>query len=128
MKLGPVILVPQPRKSWSWTLDLFWVFVPLTIACGFWELGGWETLAFYSAVGVNVLLGGVTIARLLGYMIATNVIATNVWKERLYSIIQGVVWAAAMAFVWPDTGLGHVYLVLILLNFCLLEFWHPKKG
>lgn len=123
MNLGPVILVPQPQKSWSWRLDLFWVLVPLTIACGFWKLGGWETLAFYSAVGVNVLLSGVTIARLLGYMIATST-----RKEKFYSIIQGAVWAAAMVFAWPDTGLGHIYLTLIFLNFCLLEFRCSKKG
>lgn len=122
MNLGKVTLVPERTKSWSWTLDLFWVLVPLTIACGFWELGGWETLAFYSAIGVNILLGGVIVARLLGYMIATNA-----GKERFYSIIKGAVWAATMVFVWPDTGLGHVYLILIFLNFCLLEFKRPKK-
>ncbi len=123
MRLGGITLVPPRKKVWSWTLDLFWVLAPLTIACGFWDLGVLETAARYSAIGVNILLGGVTIARFLGYMIATNV-----GKERLYSIIKGAVWGAAMVFAWPDSGLGYVYLILIFLNFCLLEFKRPKKG
>lgn len=121
MPLGRITV--NPTRSVSWRLDFFWVLTPLTIACGIWDLGGWATLAFYSAVGVNVLLGAVTIARFLGY-----IIAIDAGKERLYSSIKGAVWAAAMVFAWPDTGLGHVYLILIVLNFCLLEFRRSKKG
>lgn len=123
MRLGGITLVPQPQKPWSWTMDLFWVLAPLTIACGIWELGGWETLVFYSAIGINLILGAVTVLRFLGYMIAINT-----RKEKNSSFIKGIIWAGTMIFAWPASWVGPVYGILIFVNYCLLEMKRPKKG
>lgn len=116
-------IILEPRREFSWSLDLFWVMCPFTVACGIWDLGGWATLAFYGAIGINLILGCVTVLRLLGYKITIDP-----QKKVLYSFAQGIAWAAAMLFAWPASWVGPVYGILIFLNFCLLEFKRPKKG
>ena len=116
-------IILEPRGGFSWTLDLFWVFVPFTIACGIWDLGGWATLAFYGAIGITLILSTVTILRMLGYMIAINT-----RKEKNSSLIKGIIWAGTMIFAWPVSWVGPVYGILILINYCLLEFKRLKKG
>lgn len=123
MNLGKVTLVPERTKSWSWSLDLFWVLVPLTIACGFWELGSLEEMMWAISVLCTVFVGCVVVLRILGYMIFLDT-----QEKILYSLLKGAVWGAAMIFAWPDSGVGPGYLILIFLNFCLLEFKRPKKG
>lgn len=121
MPLGRITV--NPTRSVSWRLDLFWVLASLTIACGFWELGGLEEMVWAVSVLCAVFVGCIGIMRLLGYMIFLDT-----QEKILYSLLKGAVWGAAMIFAWPDSGVGPVYLIVIFLNFCLLEIRRPKKG
>lgn len=116
-------IILEPRGGFSWTLDLFWVLVPLTIACGIWDLGGLETFVLYCFYAISLILGVVTILRMLGYMIVINT-----RKEKNSSLIKGIIWAGTMIFAWPVSWVGPVYGILIFVNYCLLEFKRLKKG
>lgn len=113
----------KPLREMSWSLDLFWILVPFTIACGIWDLGGFETFAFWISWGICLVLGVITIMRL------TNQIgALNTKRKVLYSAGQGVVWAAAMIFAWPTAWVGGIYLILILVNHALIEIKRSKRS
>lgn len=115
-------LEPQ-RAWWSWNLDLFWVLVPLTAACGYWELGGWETVAYFVAVITNVLLGVVIAMRLLGFIVS---IASR--DRMLISFAKGAAYSAAIIYAWPNDWMGYAYIILIITTLCLMEIRRPKKG
>ncbi len=121
MRLGGITLVPQLQKSWSWTLDLFWVLVPLTAACGLGDLGGWETVAYFVAVLTNGLLGVVIVMRLLGYTVS---IASR--DRVLMSFAKGAAYSAAMIYAWPNDWVGYVYIILIITTLCLMEIRRSK--
>ncbi|KKL73789.1 hypothetical protein LCGC14_2071380 [marine sediment metagenome] len=108
----------------SWKLNFIWILVPFTIACGIWGLGtGWEIFAWCIAVFATVFVGGVAILRLLGH-----IVTIDPGEKMLLSLCGGFIWGAAMIFTWPGDWIGPVYLIVIFLNFCLLEIKRPKKG
>ena len=112
----------EPRRAWwSWNLDLFWVLVSLTAACGYWDLGGWETVAYIVAVLTNGLLGAVIVMRLLGYTVSIES------RDRvLMSFAKGAAYSAAMIYAWPDDWVGYVYIILIITTLCLMEIRRSK--
>lgn len=122
MNLGKVTLVPERTKSWSWTLDLFWVSVPFTFACGYWELGGWESLAWFLAVLTNGLLGVIIVMRLLGCTVSIES------RERMFiSLAKGAAYSVAIIYAWPDDWMGYTYFILLLIVLLLMEIERPKK-
>lgn len=117
MVFNRIILKP----GFSWTLDLFWVLIPLTAACGYWELGGWETVAYFVAVLTNALLGAVITMRLLGYTVS---IASR--DRVLISFAKGAAYSAAMIYAWPNDWVGYLYIILIITTLCLMEIRRSK--
>ena len=121
--------INDSTKTYSWTLHLFWVLVPLTIACGIWDLGVWSVFAHV----VSILIGGVYCI-ITGFRLMDRLdrfdraILAYTWKQASYSYAQGFAWGSAMIFAWPGAWVGPIYLMLLLINFCLLESRRAKKS
>lgn len=109
-------------KTYTWTLSLFWILVPLTIACGIWELPDTAVFVYGCSVALTIIYGIITVIRIFD-----DRDASDIWtKKTLWSFSQGIIWGAAMIFAWPDSWLGPLYLIFVFINFCLLlmeSYW-----
>ena len=117
--------INDSTKTYSWTLNLFWILVPLTIASGIWDLGIWSYLTHTSSMILTLIYGVITVIRIFD-----NRGASDIWtKKTLYSFGQGSIWGAAMIYAWPDSWTGPLYLIFVFINFCLLlmeSHWSKK--
>lgn len=121
--------INDSTKTYSWTLHLFWVLVPLTIACGIWDLGVWSIFAHIVSILLTFIYCIITSFRLMNRLPQFDRAAlAYTWKQASYSYAQGFAWGAAMIFAWPGAWVGPIYLMLVLINFCLLEWKRTKKG
>jgi len=114
--------INDSTKTYSWTMNLFWVLVPLTIASGIWDIGGGEDIAFIGSIMVTLVYAIITVFRMLD-----KISSTFSWKKLIYHYGQGIIWAASMIFAWTESWVGYVYCILILINFCLLMMRRSKK-
>ena len=104
--------INDSTKTYKWTVNFFYVIVPLTIACGIWTL---DTLSHILHVGsflLTLTFSIIPIARLLTFEWK----CTYTLRETLYSFAQGIIWACAMIFAWPDSWVGFIYLFMVMLN------------
>lgn len=118
--------INDSTKTYTWTLNLFWVLVPLIVACGIWDLERVSQFTQVCSIILTFIYGITTFIR----MMDSNATA-NIWtKKTLYSFGQGGIWGAAMIFAWPSGSVGYVYLILVFIDFCLLlmEWLCSKKG
>lgn len=121
MPLGLDRITISPTRSISWTLDLFWVLIPLTIACGIYDLGSVETIAWVAALFSVICAGIFVIAQLLGEAISPS-------ENVFYSLSKGAAWGASMIFAWPTSWVGFVYLIIIFLNVLFVTISRWEKG
>lgn len=116
--------INDSTKTYSWTVNLFWILVPLTIACGIWDLGAWDHVTHVASIILTLIYCITTSFRIMDARATVNY-----WtKKTLWSFTQGGVWGGAMIFAWPSGLVGYVYLMLVFINFCLLILeWQRQR-
>lgn len=120
--------INDSTKTYSWTLPLFWILVPLIIACGIWDLGSWDRGAHIASILITFIYCIITSFRVMEHFEHFDrAILAYTWKKVLWSYVQGFSWGAAMIFAWPGAWVGPIYLMLLVINFCLLEWERRKK-